>query len=313
MNTLSNERLEEKLKACEQYHFGHQAPINVKELRDVLQELLALRKEREAADDSTLADSHTSWLNRNFPRNTFSDEEWHEMSLYTWLAWRDSVRYTQPAQPVAVPDVKPSFKAMMLALDAFYAGEDVPEVAMLAAYKILRDDCRAAMTAQPTKADNVIGQYQGADGAMHDIVTLSRTASGQSQLLSSKPQKPVAWISDSGKSLILDSEIEPCFKFNGWKPLGYQSSAEPGKTEPVSTAYKFPYGWIKCSERMPEEGGRYWCYVEEINSLGRSHYQWNCSWNGEEWGGEALNGRVTHWMPLPAAPGKEGDTNGILA
>lgn len=67
-----------------------------------------------------------------------------------------------------------------------------------------------------------------------------------------------------------------------------------------------PDGWIKCSERMPEEGGRYWCYVEEINSLGRSHYQWNCSWNGVEWGGEALSGRVTHWMPLPAAPGKEG-------
>ena len=76
--------------------------------------------------------------------------------------------------------------------------------------------------------------------------------------------------------------------------------------EPVSNPYKLPDGWIKCSERMPEEGGRYWCYVEEINSLGRSHYQWNCSWNGVEWGGEALSGRVTHWMPLPAAPGKEG-------
>ena len=43
-------------------------------------------------------------------------------------------------------------------------------------------------------------------------------------------------------------------------------------------------GWIPCSERLPEEGGRYWCYVEEINSLGKSHYQWNCSWNGEDWG-----------------------------
>jgi len=61
-------------------------------------------------------------------------------------------------------------------------------------------------------------------------------------------------------------------------------------------------GWIKCSERMPEENGRYWCYVEEQNSLGKSHYQWNCSWNGDEWGGEALSGRVTHWMPLPAPP-----------
>ncbi|MDN3810027.1 DUF551 domain-containing protein [Klebsiella aerogenes] len=61
-------------------------------------------------------------------------------------------------------------------------------------------------------------------------------------------------------------------------------------------------GWIPVSERLPEEGGRYWCYVEEQNSLGKSHYQWNCSWNGEIWGGAMMYGRVTHWMPLPNPP-----------
>ena len=60
--------------------------------------------------------------------------------------------------------------------------------------------------------------------------------------------------------------------------------------------------WIKCSERNPEEGGRYWCYVEEQNSLGKSHYQWNCSWNGDEWSDASLSGRVTHWMPLAPPP-----------
>ena len=65
-------------------------------------------------------------------------------------------------------------------------------------------------------------------------------------------------------------------------------------------------GWIPCSERMPEEVGRYWCYVEEQNSLGKSHYQWNCSWNGDRWWVESENGgRVTHWMPLQAAPQQE--------
>ncbi|MDU2018909.1 MAG: DUF551 domain-containing protein [Leclercia adecarboxylata] len=63
--------------------------------------------------------------------------------------------------------------------------------------------------------------------------------------------------------------------------------------------------WVACSERMPEEIGRYWCYVEEQNSLGKSHYQWNCSWNGELWGGEMMYGRVTHWMPLPTGPQQE--------
>lgn len=66
-----------------------------------------------------------------------------------------------------------------------------------------------------------------------------------------------------------------------------------------------PDGWIPVSDRMPGEGGRYWCYVEEQNSLGKSHYQWNCSWNGEVWSDKALSGRVTHWMPLPAAPRQE--------
>ena len=66
-----------------------------------------------------------------------------------------------------------------------------------------------------------------------------------------------------------------------------------------------PDGWIPVSERMPEEIGRYWCYVEEQNSLGKSHYQWNCSWNGEVWSDKALTGRVTHWMPLPSAPQQE--------
>ncbi|HBS7680554.1 TPA: DUF551 domain-containing protein [Klebsiella pneumoniae] len=71
--------------------------------------------------------------------------------------------------------------------------------------------------------------------------------------------------------------------------LGSEPATVPGK-------------WIPVSERMPEEGGRYWCYVEEQNSLGKSHYQWNCSWNGDVWSDKALTGRVTHWMPLPAAP-----------
>lgn len=71
---------------------------------------------------------------------------------------------------------------------------------------------------------------------------------------------------------------------------------------PGSDPATVPGKWIPVSERMPEEGGRYWCYVEEQNSLGKSHYQWNCSWNGDVWSDKALTGRVTHWMPLPAAP-----------
>ncbi|EJJ3124807.1 DUF551 domain-containing protein [Escherichia coli] len=74
---------------------------------------------------------------------------------------------------------------------------------------------------------------------------------------------------------------------------------------PLYTAQPVPVtpdGWISCSDRMPGEIGRYWCYVEEQNDLGKSHYQWNCSWNGDKWGGEMMSGKVTHWMPLPEPP-----------
>ncbi|EMM7402800.1 DUF551 domain-containing protein [Enterobacter hormaechei] len=78
--------------------------------------------------------------------------------------------------------------------------------------------------------------------------------------------------------------------------------------EPVSNRDELTDGWVACSERMPEESGRYWCYVEEQNDLGKSHYQWNCAWNGKRWWVEHEDGgRVTHWMPLPAAPQQEAE------
>ncbi|GEM_PF-3336085 len=43
-------------------------------------------------DESTLADEHIAWMEQSLPRNTFSEEEWEEIRLYTWLAWRDSRR-----------------------------------------------------------------------------------------------------------------------------------------------------------------------------------------------------------------------------
>lgn len=72
---------------------------------------------------------------------------------------------------------------------------------------------------------------------------------------------------------------------------------------PGSEPATVPGKWIPVSERLPEDSGRYWCYVEEQNDLGKSHYQWNCSWNGDRWWVESeCGGIVTHWMPLPAAP-----------
>ncbi len=50
------------------------------------------------------------------------------------------------AENVALKKSKPSLKAMMSALDAFYADEDVPESAMLIAFNILRGDIETPAT-----------------------------------------------------------------------------------------------------------------------------------------------------------------------
>ncbi|HEL4076743.1 TPA: DUF551 domain-containing protein [Klebsiella pneumoniae] len=83
-----------------------------------------------------------------------------------------------------------------------------------------------------------------------------------------------------------------------WKAMLAAAPQSTG-SEPATV----PGKWIPVSERLPEDSGRYWCYVEEQNDLGKSHYQWNCSWNGDRWWVESEGGGiVTHWMPLPAAP-----------
>lgn len=62
-------------------------------------------------------------------------------------------------------------------------------------------------------------------------------------------------------------------------------------------------GWIPVSS-PPKEGGRYWCYCEEVGCLGTSYFQWNCSYNPSDgcFSDNCNYIKVTHWMPLPTAP-----------
>ncbi|HBR2826964.1 TPA: DUF551 domain-containing protein [Klebsiella pneumoniae] len=106
-------------------------------------------------------------------------------------------------------------------------------------------------------------------------------------------QKPVGWVRDAMKEA-----YDAC---RAAMPAAAQHDTPA--LNPVQSVVTVPGKWIPVSERLPEDSGRYWCYVEEQNDLGKSHYQWNCSWNGDRWWVESEGGGiVTHWMPLPAAP-----------
>ncbi|EOY0366600.1 DUF551 domain-containing protein [Klebsiella pneumoniae] len=111
------------------------------------------------------------------------------------------------------------------------------------------------------------------------------------------------------KDKTVDADDHPLlWSFNeGWNACrAAMLAAAPHDTpalNSVQSVVTVPGKWIPVSERLPEDSGRYWCYVEEQNDLGKSHYQWNCSWNGDRWWVESEGGGiVTHWIPLPAAP-----------
>lgn len=74
--------------------------------------------------------------------------------------------------------------------------------------------------------------------------------------------------------------------------------------EPVSQPYKLPEGWIACSEQMPENGGLYLCYVQDEYEFDISYFCFEYLAAHKKFDSAGLN--ITHWMPLPEAPGKEG-------
>lgn len=75
-------------------------------------------------------------------------EHWFLMLGAMWEGWKGrSIEMDKlAAENVALKQSKPSLKTMMLALDAFYAHEDVPEGAMLIAFNILRGDIETPAT-----------------------------------------------------------------------------------------------------------------------------------------------------------------------
>lgn len=93
--------------------------------------------------------------------------------------------YSAPPAPVVPDELLTAMEEVLRISDRQHDAWDKAKAAVSA--------CRAAMTAQPTKANNAIGQYQGADGMPHDIVTLGRTACKDEPV--SNPYKlPDGWV-----------------------------------------------------------------------------------------------------------------------
>ncbi|PNY63296.1 hypothetical protein C2M14_07235 [Enterobacter cloacae] len=70
--------------------------------------------------------------------------------------------------------------------------------------------------------------------------------------------------------------------------------------EPVSNRDELPDGWVACSERLPEVGGMYLCYVQDEYEFDISHFCFEYLAAHKKFDSAGIN--ITHWMPLPAAP-----------
>lgn len=109
--------------------------------------------------------------------------------------------------------------------------------------------------------------------------------------------EPVTTANKLPPNSFTDDELEGMAHGNNPQSNAYRELLAYRRNSPV-----IPDAWIPVSERNPNDIGRYWCYVEDQKSHRKYSYQWNCSWNGSYWSGAMMHGRVTHWMPLPAAP-----------
>ncbi|MFU8332303.1 DUF551 domain-containing protein [Enterobacter hormaechei] len=99
--------------------------------------------------------------------------------------------------------------------------------------------------------------------------------------------------------------------WEGWKGRAAMLQG----AEPVTTANKLQDGWIPCSERMPEDDDFVYIWprpdfgvelhVAQYGKFDKRDTGWYAQVYEQNYGIEYYPVRVTHWMPLPAAPQQE--------
>ncbi|WP_407213808.1 DUF551 domain-containing protein [Enterobacter kobei] len=95
----------------------------------------------------------------------------------------------------------------------------------------------------------------------------------------------------------------------------FQAGKKAGMAEPVTTANKLPDGWVACSERMPEDDDFVFIWprpdfgvelhVAQYGKFDKRDAGWYAQVYEQNYGIEYYPVKVTHWMPLPAAPQQE--------
>ncbi|KAF6596661.1 DUF551 domain-containing protein [Cronobacter sp. EKM101R] len=198
------------------------------------------------------------------------------------------------------------------------------------------EECRAAMLAAPAKPSSLregINALRELGGIDAEKIIAERDALNECEI-------PEGWklVPIEPTQEMCDAVLgRACFTFNGdgakkiyeamlaaapgRQPLSLETLAGALRNAPLApsdsqgrkrdSSAPVISGWIPCSERMPEIGNRVIVTIEGKYVRCASYTQWDGAKTerGRAPRFEDLRGivyGVTHWMPLPAAPGKEG-------
>lgn len=80
--------------------------------------------------------------------------------------------------------------------------------------------------------------------------------------------------------------------------------------EPVSNRDELTDGWVACSERMPNDKDYVWCWGRVVGWTEDDGFEAYYDATRNKWWAVTMDGeepvrKVTHWMPMPAAPQQE--------
>ncbi|ELY3455433.1 DUF551 domain-containing protein [Cronobacter sakazakii] len=278
MSTISNEVLEKlsvRYRLLAKIHDGNESQA-WEESALIVEELLALRKERERA----VPVSESGHVRREVH---VGGNTWVQCSTQAYERAKAEGKITRelyewPAQPVAVPDEVVESLNLLLRRSYFqrwvkdprgYVGGSIP-VSDLVNVVLFAEACRAAMI-QP--GNDEIGSWSNPKNTPTD--------------------KPKSEMIQKAEQLLRDTTA-----------LAATLSAETDTTSQQfeSLAGKAVYGWIPCSERMPEtyvnvlltdEYGD--TCIGQLESFEDSHFYISSSIHRY---------KATHWQPLPEPPCK---------
>ncbi|WP_446905540.1 DUF551 domain-containing protein [Citrobacter portucalensis] len=150
-------------------------------------------------------------------------------------------------------------------------------------------------------------------GSDADVWPASRAEMGDVLLYRSATPAPVS----VPAAMEMDDDFDSAFEHG--KAVGWNAcrAAMLQGAEPVTTANKLPECWVACSERMPDDEEDVLCFGQYgDNDIDEERYQfmgWLSSkgikrvWRVSDGDSQNRRARVTHWMPLPAAPQREGE------